>query len=451
MGENSFDTTKIISDRPILAERFEMVKHLGQGAAGAVFLVRDLKKNGHLVALKILTKADAFDEHTLKRFITELEVAQEIKHPNIVAAYDLIEMNDSIAYTMEYVEGKDLSTLAEHRLLSYGEIDSIMTQILNGLSELHSRKILHRDLKLENILVSTEGNAKLVDLGLMKRMGEASKLTKTGILLGTAQYLPPEYIKEGIYDEQSDIYAAGLILYELLSGERRLQNFSGNEAIDYLLETGFRVPRVSNLARGQIPAKYEDLLEKSLNPRPKKRYSSALDMASDFNRTLVSETVGRNQVSNGIRGKSPDNSGNSQPWILRGASKKKQIADKPTYFARGLVLALLVLGAYASFSFFQRSAIPLSLQHGYYEGEWTSINGSKRSIYAQVSDNGFFIFLNEPRCQGGFVNSLSGSVACTDKSYKIKLKSDDEQIGLLYGIIIAGGVEGNLLLHYARR
>lgn len=451
MGEHSFDTTKIISDRPMLAERFELVKHLGEGAAGAVFLVRDIKKNGQLVALKILTKTDAFDEHTLKRFITELEVAKSINHPNIVAAYDLIEMNDSIAYTMEYVEGRDLSTMAESKLLSYGEIDSIMTQILSGLSELHKRKILHRDLKLENILVSSNGIAKLVDLGLMKRVDDESKLTKTGILLGTAQYLPPEYIKEGVYDERSDIYAAGLILYELLSGERRLQNFSGNEAIDYLLETGFRVPKVSNLARGQIPSKYESILNLSLNPKSSKRYNSADKMIEDFSNNFVKEAVQSKSVPLSSKVRGQDNSTASQPWILKGTGKRISNFEKPAFYAKGLLFTLLTLCAYASFSFFQRSAIPMTLQHGYYEGEWSTASGMRKSIYAQVSDSGFFIFLNEPRCPGGFVNTLSGAVGCTDKSYKIKLKSDDEQVGILNGTITASGIEGKLSLHYARR
>ena len=103
MGEERRDTTKIINDRPVLAERFEVIRLLGEGAAGAVFLVKDIEKEGELVALKILTNTEAFDEHTLKRFLDELHVAQSLKHPNIVQAYDFIKMSDSIAYTMEYV------------------------------------------------------------------------------------------------------------------------------------------------------------------------------------------------------------------------------------------------------------------------------------------------------------------------------------------------------------
>ena len=457
MGEERRDTTKIINDRPVLAERFEVIRLLGEGAAGAVFLVKDIEKEGELVALKILTNTEAFDEHTLKRFLDELHVAQSLKHPNIVQAYDFIKMSDSIAYTMEYVEGKDLSTIADERLLSYEEIDQILIQVLSALGELHKGGILHRDLKLENVLISKDGTAKLVDLGLMKKLNAESKMTKTGILLGTAQYLPPEYIKHGEYTVQSDLYAVGLMLYELLAGERRLHNLHGNEAIDYLLDTGFKVPRVSNFARGPIPAKYEELIECALNPKPKKRFTNSDEMAAALSRSILSASKdSRSSTSlNGSQCLPPEITQNQRSYLNQKYSnspnKYYTNGNDSNWLARVLVVAVLFLGAYVSFSYFNRSALPVSIPFGYYEGDWHPLDGVRKPVYAQMSANGFFVFLNEPRCSGGFVNSLSGLVECIDRTYYVSLRSPNDSGESLVGTLTAAGKAGKVELHYARR
>jgi len=457
VGEERRDTAKIIRERPVLAERFEVIKLLGEGAAGAVFLVKDLKNDEKLVALKILTNTEAFDENTFQRFLDELHFAQSVDHPNIVTAYDFIKMNDSIAYTMEYVEGEDLASLIDTRLLSYEEIDRVMTQLLSALGELHSQGIMHRDIKLENVLISKHGVAKLVDLGLMKRLNTENKMTKTGILLGTAQYLAPEYIKHGEYVIESDIYAVGLMLYELLAGERRLQTLTGAEAIDYLLDTGFKVPKVSNLARGQIPSKYEAILEKSLNPKVKKRFSSAAEMAEAFTREILIS----NASSTDIR-RSPlmarqcveaESLSTNRPWIYagpaNGSARSKQRSIKNTFI---LPVLSLVMGAGLYFvlkDIFTSNAIPMNISFGHYEGEWNNPVGGKKAVFAKVSGNGFFLALNEPRCSGGFVNNISGSVACGDKSYRLNIT--DSQDGMLIGNLEVAGQKGLVVFHYAKK
>ncbi|MDZ4786460.1 MAG: serine/threonine-protein kinase [bacterium] len=433
MGAEQNDTTRVIIDRPILAERFEVIKLLGEGAAGAVFLVKDQKNNGRLVALKILTNTEAFDENTLQRFLDELHISQSIQHPNIVSAYDFIKMNDSIAYTMEYVEGKDASTLLDEKLPSYEEIDNIMIQTLSALEELHRRGILHRDIKLENILVSKDGTTKLVDLGLMKRIGNQNKMTKTGILLGTAQYLPPEYIKKGEYLVESDLYATGLMMYELLAGERRLQNLDGAEAIDYLLETGFQVPRVSNLYRGQIPSKYEEILEKALNPKPKNRYSSAKEMAEAFKRVLLtSSKINENVISHAYGGNNQcsnlDSFVSISPYVSvgLGLTKKSQrtVEFKKLFFAVTSLFIGVALFSLASY-FLGFKAIPDGIPNGSYHGEWLQVDGLRRSVDLEISSAGAFLALSEPNCNGGFVNVKTGEIGCLDKDYKLKITEVD--------------------------
>ncbi len=261
-----------------LEERFVVVKLLGQGTAGTVYHVRDKLRNYKDFAVKVLSNPKAFDSNTIGRFIEELKICSKIKHPNIVQAYELIEGQNLIGYTMEYVNGCDLRQLQKNAKFTYPEIDQIMHQLLEGLTELHRLKIMHRDIKLENIILSENGCVKISDLGLVKRIDRQGD-SSTDDLLGTPQYMAPEYIKSTWFDERSDIYACGVVLYELLSGKRRLPNKCGEDSIKHLVSTQFEVPRLS------VPekhAKYYDILKYSLAVSPDARFQTAKEMQSAF-------------------------------------------------------------------------------------------------------------------------------------------------------------------------
>lgn len=278
MSFKGSDTNQLFTHNLDLTSRFHLIKVLGQGSAGVVYKVRDLERGGQEVALKVLSDTFAFDENTIPRFREELEVCKRVNHPNLVQAYDLIEMGGSLAFTMEFIQGCDLGQLIGRDRFSFREIDQIMYQLLGAVQALHDIKILHRDIKLENIMLREDGTVKLSDLGLIKKL-EAKGLTKPGILLGTPQYMPPEYIREGRFQIESDIYACGVVLYELLSGERRLGDKPGGAAIEHLLKTNFEFPRISLPAEG---AKYVDILKSSLDQEPNKRFSSAEQMCQGF-------------------------------------------------------------------------------------------------------------------------------------------------------------------------
>lgn len=270
--------TTVIDSTPLLAERFRVIRPLGEGSAGVVYHVADLQRDNKEVALKILTNKDAFDEHTLRRFEEEIKVMQRLRHANLIEAYDLIQLEDTIAFTMELVKGLDLGKLYNKTQLEHGEIDSIFKQLLLGLQELHSNGIVHRDIKLENVLICDDGSVKLSDLGLMKK-SDLKDLTRTGVLLGTAQYMPPEYITASQFDNRGDIYACGVMLYEMLSGKRRLAELKGMEAIEHLIRSGFELPK---LPLHGVAQKYMRIIEKATLKNPKKRYQTALEMAQDF-------------------------------------------------------------------------------------------------------------------------------------------------------------------------
>lgn len=276
-----FNRSDLIPDK--IEDRFDIVKVLGQGTAGTVYHAIDRARSGKVVALKVLADIFAFDDHTLQRFHDEIKICCSIHHKNIVQAYEMVQFKDSVGYTMELVKGFDLGQMLHHEKFSFAEIDSIMYQLLDAISELHDIKVMHRDIKLENIILAQDGILKLSDLGLVKKL-ESKGLTKPGLLLGTPQYMPPEYIKSAKFDERSDVYACGIVLYELLSGKRRMADKMGVAAIQHLLATKFAIPRLD------LPPeyrRYQKILNIALAIEPEARFQSAKEMRSAFDPQLT--------------------------------------------------------------------------------------------------------------------------------------------------------------------
>ena len=293
--------SEIITHRTPDEGRFKIISVLGTGAGGTVYRAEDRKMSGKEVALKVLSNIFAFEENTLERFKEEINICCNILHKNIVHAYEPVNHEGYLGYTMELIQGSDLGKMfssGQKPNFSFPEIDKIMTQLLEALSELHRLKIMHRDLKLENIILREDGLVKLSDLGLVKRL-EAKGLTKPGKLLGTPQYMPPEYIESAKFDERSDIYACGIVLYELLSGERRLSDKKGIDAINYLVQTNYKIPKL-NLPPEQN--KYYFILAKALDVNPQNRFQSAEEMKHSFttyaNPKLRPKSLQRKLLSN---------------------------------------------------------------------------------------------------------------------------------------------------------
>ena len=188
---------------------------------------------------------------------------------------------------------------------------------------------------MENILVRHDGLAKIGDLGLVKRTD--TKRTATGVLLGTAQYFPPEYIRSSTYDSRGDLYATGLALWEVLSGERWLSKKNGAEAIQHLLKTKFKVPRLTD---SEIPEKYHLILECALDPNPERRFSSALEMRAAF---LDPSTIKSKQAPTTSRVSSK-----SGPKIL----DSKPLMKTPETRNRAAFLAVAVAAAASVAAFF---------------------------------------------------------------------------------------------------
>jgi eukaryotic-like serine/threonine-protein kinase len=254
-----------------LLQRFEVLSVLGSGAGGKVLEVTDKQNNGKRYALKLLTDTGVFGKTTEERFRLEFDILQFIRHPHVVEAYDIFHFNTGeIGYTMELVKAPDLWEVIMTRTLSYVEIDHLIFQLLDAVGALHQQGICHRDLKLENILYSPTKGVKLGDFGLIKTEIVQS-LTQTGVLVGTAQYFPPEYIKRGTFNQQSDIYSLGILLYELISRKRWLADMDGREAINYLIKNNFHVS--VDLPEG-TPEKYRKIVQGCMQRDPKRRFRS---------------------------------------------------------------------------------------------------------------------------------------------------------------------------------
>lgn len=264
----------VILNHPISLSRFDLIRTLGQGAVGAVYLVRDREMDSREVALKILIGEIDLDDNTKERFRQEIDLLMSLNHRNIVKAYDCIETDQYIAYTMEYVDGSDLSTIYDDHNLGSVEIKSIIVQLLSALGALHEKKVWHRDIKLENVMLTPDNEVKLTDLGLVKNPSNVA-YTKTGVLLGTAQYMPPEYIKDAKFDGRGDIYAVGVMLFELLAKRRRFPSLPGNKIVEKLIECNFKIPDQEMIS---LPAKYVAIIKKAVEPDIKKRFQSAEEM-----------------------------------------------------------------------------------------------------------------------------------------------------------------------------
>ncbi|MBX7139430.1 MAG: serine/threonine protein kinase [Oligoflexia bacterium] len=407
-GDNQ-NTGIIARPATLLAGRYELLGVIGKGAAGLVYHARDHGAGGREVALKILTNSNAFDENTMARFVSEIETSQLISHPNIVQAYEWVRTDQGMAFSMEYVCGTDLAKHLAAHLLGWEEIDSIMMQLLSAVDELHSHDIVHRDIKLENVLIDANGTIKLTDLGLLKRINEDRVLTRTGVLLGTAQYMPPEYVQAGVYDKRSDIYACGLLLYELITGKRRLSDKKGTEALDYLVETGFRVPPITEGRAGPLPERYKRILDRALDARPRKRFQSADEMRSAFLNVnqLAGEDLGSPEPSI-TRPLLEGEFGAVAPYVGFWAGIWKNIKA-----VLGIAVLVFVGGVPSLVS--KVSPIPDGRYLGVLVGSDGEVGGP---IEIRTDDSVSTVKIDLPGCSGGILDNHSGYISCARKSVR---------------------------------
>src|SRR5438270_327708 len=211
-------TSNILEVGQVLGGRFEILEMLGIGGMGAVYKAHD-RDIDRVIALKCIRPELAKDPEIAQRFTQELLLARQIAHKNVIRIFDVRDSGGLKFITMEYVEGRDLSSLVESKgKLPITESVSIVMQIWSGLSCAHAEGVVHRDLKPSNIMVEPNGRVVVMDFGLA-RADNIGQMTQTGAVIGTYQYMSPEQAKGVKADARSDIFTVGIILYELLTGK----------------------------------------------------------------------------------------------------------------------------------------------------------------------------------------------------------------------------------------
>ena len=267
----------------IVAGRYHVVRQLGEGGMGQVFLAEQVKMR-RLCALKVMRPALATDPRAARRFGAEAENASRISHPNVATIYDVGETKEGLAYlAMEFVDGETLSTiLHRERRLAPARAVALARQVAEGLGAAHESGIVHRDLKPDNVMIvrGKDGSerVKVVDFGIAKSMAdERSQLTRTGHVVGTPAYMSPEQLCGQKLDGRTDLYSLGCILFEMLTGCVTFAGPSGE--VDLHRRLTEPAPR-ARLVYPDIPRGLDALLTKVLAPDPDERYQTAAELCA---------------------------------------------------------------------------------------------------------------------------------------------------------------------------
>ncbi len=275
----TLDTSSVeLSRGTIFADRYEILEQLGSGGMGKVYRVYD-RKLGEELALKLIRPEIAANRKNIERFKTELKVARKIAHTHVCRMYDLGEENGLYYIAMEYVPGEDLkSFIRRSGHLTVGKAVSIARQVCQGLAEAHRFGVVHRDLKPSNIMIDREGNARIMDFGIARTF-ESKEITGLGILIGTPEYMSPEQAQGQKVDQRTDLYALGIILYEMITGQ---VPFEDEITLNILRKHEIEQPRPPKDLNFEIPDSLNLLVLKCLEKPVERRYQNAADLLRDL-------------------------------------------------------------------------------------------------------------------------------------------------------------------------
>ncbi len=270
----------------LLLGRYEIVEKIGEGGMAVVYKAKDRLLNRY-VAIKILRPEFTRDEQFIENFRRESQAAAGLSHPNIVNVYDVGREGNINFIVMELVDGKPLSQLIEEKgKLDYKEAINITKQVASALSLAHKNQIIHRDVKPHNILITSQGTAKLADFGIARAVSQSSIQGNDDKIMGSVHYFSPEQARGAYVDERSDIYSLGIVLYEMLTGK---VPFDGDSPITIaLMHINDPVPKVQG-----IPPQLEKIIEKATDKYQSNRYKTADEMIEDLdNIEFITKVMG---------------------------------------------------------------------------------------------------------------------------------------------------------------
>jgi serine/threonine-protein kinase len=270
---DQYATLAGIAPGQLLGERFQILSVLGAGGMGVVYKARD-RELDDLVALKMLKREMADDAGLLERLKSELKLARKITHPNVLRTFDFGDLGGLPYISMEYVRGVTLRYLLDSSgRLPYSAGLRLAKQLCAGLGAAHAQGVIHRDIKPENLILDNAGNVKLMDFGIARPVKRAAPgQTQAGFVVGTPQYLSPEQLEGREVDQRADIYAVGVVLYEVFTGKRP---FEAENPVQIILKHLNEPPAPPSTYWREIPPALERLILRCLEKDPAKRFANA--------------------------------------------------------------------------------------------------------------------------------------------------------------------------------
>ncbi|MCR5195542.1 MAG: Stk1 family PASTA domain-containing Ser/Thr kinase [Pseudobutyrivibrio sp.] len=272
----------MITQGVFIADRYEVIDKVGSGGMSDVYRAKD-HILGREVAIKILKQEFSEDATFVAKFRTEAQSAAGLEHPNIVNIYDVGSENGMYFIVMEYVEGITLKTYIEKKgQLNFKEAISIAIQVGRGIEAAHQKGIIHRDIKPQNIIISTEGKVKVTDFGIARA---ASANTIHADVMGSVHYSSPEQARNGFVDGKSDIYSLGIVMYEMVTGR---VPFDGDNTVAIAIQHLQEDMVVPSAYAPDLPISLEKIILKATMKSPDRRYGTISDLLMDLKRALVS-------------------------------------------------------------------------------------------------------------------------------------------------------------------
>jgi len=327
------DATEIQARRSEdLAEalNYKIVRKLGQGGGGVVFLAQDTRLQRSVV-LKFLSDELVADENSRKRFLREARLASALDHPNICTIYETNETNGLHFIVMQYVEGRTLKQVCGGKALDVEAALAIAIQVADGLATAHEQKIIHRDIKPGNIVITNKGQVKILDFGLAKsvayaagdKRGEIDDLTRGGAQLGTPAYMSPEQVRGEAIDHRSDIFSLGVVLYEVVTGQ---SPFKGKHKtpVDIMHSVAHETPRPVSEINNNLSPQLEAIITRAIDKDRASRYQTAKEFQDDLKKlTHQSQSGGA---------------------AIRKAASKRRIDSRVLAYAMLTLAALVAVG-----------------------------------------------------------------------------------------------------------
>ena len=272
----------MLTEGMYIADRYEIIGKIGAGGMSDVYKAKDLTL-GRFVAIKVLKPEFSEDLNFVTKFRTEAQSAAGLEHPNIVNIYDVGSEKGMHYIVMEYVEGITLKTYIEKKgQLSFKEAVSIAIQVGRGIEAAHSKGIIHRDIKPQNIIISTEGKVKVTDFGIARA---ASSNTISSDVMGSVHYSSPEQARNGFVDGKSDIYSLGIVMYEMVTGR---VPFDGDTTVAVAIQHLQEEIVPPSAYAPNLPISMEKIILKCTQKNPDRRYESMTALLTDLRKALVS-------------------------------------------------------------------------------------------------------------------------------------------------------------------